>query len=41
MIQTATKLQSGGNNMSLIDGIGGVFLFSNNPKRLAERQAKL
>ena len=22
--------------MSLIDGIGGVFLFSNNPKRLAE-----
>jgi catechol 2,3-dioxygenase-like lactoylglutathione lyase family enzyme len=23
-------------NMNLIDGIGGVFLFSNNPKRLAE-----
>jgi len=27
--------------MNLIDDIGGVFLFSNNPKRLAERDAKL
>jgi hypothetical protein len=36
MIQTETKLQSGENNMNLIDGIGGVFLFSNNPRRLAE-----
>src|SRR5215470_14242943 len=35
-IQTATKLLYGGNNMSLIDGIGGAFLFSNNPKGLAE-----
>src|SRR5262249_21163596 len=26
----------GGNNMDLIHGIGGAFLFSNNPKQLAE-----
>jgi hypothetical protein len=26
----------GGNDMDLINGIGGAFLFSNNPKRLAE-----
>ena len=35
-IQTATKSLCGGNNMNLIDGIGGAFLFSNNPKQLAE-----
>src|SRR5258705_10694656 len=35
-IQTGTKLLFGGNRMDLIDGIGGAFLFSNNPKRLAE-----
>jgi len=29
------KLPSGGNDMNLIDGIGGVFLFSNDVKSLA------